>query len=625
RNLLSIFKGGLQKVRRNIIAWAIILGLVCVPSLYSWFNLAASWDPYGRTDQIKIALASDDEGYDGDAFPVSVNLGDNLVADIAVNKQYDWVITDSEDAIEGTRAGKYYAAVVVPESFSSDIMSIFSTDVHHSELIYYSNEKENAIAPKIIGKEVGEIQQSVDNTVTESILQLALNTAKDLTSTDNEKSASNLMGNLNVTVGHVKDIIGAAQGTVGSLKESAASMEALLKTMEKFSESLNEITGGGKALSEDLGKRINELVTNADSNIAALNSMISDLETLPSDSVIDDIIAKLKTIKADLENIKENLKSIKSTSDSALNNADKVAANLSKTSASARSILKSLQKTLADTQPLLNDAYNKIDAMQKQVQEATEKGDITLLKKIFQQDTSQLSSFLVSPVEVNRIPVYHMQNNGAAVLPFYTSLSLWIGALILVALMKTSLEEGRRRELDELAAAEGRSKLLPHHEYLGRYIIFACMGLVQTLIVCFGDLFYLGLRCEHPAKFVFASLFTSLVFVLFVYTLTVSFGNIGKAIAVVLLVMQVAGSGGILAVEMTPALFQKIYPLLPFRYSMTAMREAIGGTYGNTYWISLAILCAYIAFALLLGLVLRKPLIRLNEAFHRKLEDTKLM
>lgn len=377
------------------------------------------------------------------------------------------------------------------------------------------------------------------------------------------------MGNLNITVGHVKNIIGTAQGTVGSLKESTASMEALLKTMEKFSENLNEITGGGKALSADLEKKINELVSSADTDIAALDSMISDLENLPPDPIIDDIIAKLKTIKADLENIKEGLKSIKSTADTTLKDVDKVAENLSKTSADARSILKSLRKTLADTQPLLSDAYNKIDALQKQVQEATEKGDITLLKNIFQQDTAQLSTFLVSPVEVNRIPVYHMQNNGAAVLPFYTSLSLWIGALILVALMKTNLEESRRRELDNLR---------PHHEYLGRYIIFACLGLVQTLIVCFGDLFYLGLRCEHPAKFVFASLFTSLVFVLFVYTLTVSFSNIGKAIAVVLLVMQVAGSGGILAVEMTPVLFQKIYPLLPFRYSMATMREAIGGT-----------------------------------------------
>lgn len=117
--------------------------------------------------------------------------------------------------------------------------------------------------------------------------------------------------------------------------------------------------------------------------------------------------------------------------------------------------------------------------------------------------------------------------------------------------------------------------------------------------------------CES-VKFLIASLFTSLVFVLFVYTLVVSFGNIGKAIAVVLLVMQVAGSGGILAIEMIPSFFRHIAPILPFTYSMSAMRESIGGSYGNTFLMSLAVLCLYIVFALLLGLLLRKPLIRLN-------------
>ncbi|MCQ2546802.1 MAG: YhgE/Pip domain-containing protein [Clostridia bacterium] len=616
RNILAIFKGDLRKVRRNIIAWAIILGLVCVPSLYSWFNLAASWDPYGRTDQIKIAIASDDAGYDGDIFPVSVNLGDNLVAQVAANKKYDWVITDSKDAIEGTRAGDYYAAVVVPESFSADIMSVFSKNVHHSELTYYSNEKENAIAPKLIGKEVGEIQQDVDNVVTESILELALNTAENLTSPDNEKSASNLMGNLQVTVGHVKDIIANAQGTVGSLKESTRSMEALLKTMGEFSDSLNGITDGGRVLSSDLEKKINDIISKADSEITVLEALEEELKAESSDPIIDDILARIGTIKKDLSAIRKDLKSVRSSMNTSMEDTDKVAANLESTSKAARKILKSLESTLGDTGPLLANAYAKIDALQQDIQKASESGDITLLRNIFSQDTAQLSSFLVSPVEVNRIPVYHVQNNGAAVLPFYTSLSLWIGAIILVALMKTTLEEGRKKELNNLN---------PSQEYLGRYIIFACMGLVQTLIVTFGDLFYLGLQCEHPVRFVFASLFTSLVFVLFVYTLTVSFGNIGKALAVVLLVMQVAGSGGILAIEMTPAIFQKIYPLLPFRYSMSAMREAIAGAYGNTYWTSLATLCAYIAFALLLGLVLRRPLMRLNEAFHRKLEDTKLM
>lgn len=616
KNILTIFKGDLRKLRRNIIAWAIILGIVCVPSFYSWFNLAASWDPYGRTDQIKIALATDDLGYDGDAFPVSVNLGDNLVARVASTEKYDWVITDSDDAVEGTRNGTYYAAVVVPESFSADIMSIFSKNVHHSELTYYSNEKENAIAPKLIGKEVDGIQQEVAGAVTESILELALNTAESVTSPDNQKSASRLMGNLSVSMDHVKTIISNTQGTLASLSDAAASMESLLKSMEDFSAGLDQVSDNGQDLSKEMSRKLSELIKKADGDIAVLDSYIKELQDLSSDPFIDDIVGRIETVNNDIKDIKKDIKSVKSSMNRTAGDVDKAAENIADTSAAARKVLRSLQSSLDDTQPLLSDAYAKIDSLQKEVQAAADKGDITLLRNLFSQDTSDLSAFLVSPVNINRISMYHVENNGAAMMPFYTSLSLWIGAIILVALIKTTLEEERRRELDNLRLSQ---------EYLGRYLIFVCLGLTQTLIVCFGDLFYLGLQCEHPVKFVFAALFTSLVFVLFVYTLTVSFSNVGKAIAVVLLVIQVAGSGGVLAIEMTPAFFQKVYPLLPFRYSMSAMREAIAGTYGNTYWMSLLCLCAFIAFALLLGLVLRRPLIRMNEFIHERLEDTKLM
>ena len=93
----------------------------------------------------------------------------------------------------------------------------------------------------------------------------------------------------------------------------------------------------------------------------------------------------------------------------------------------------------------------------------------------------------------------------------------------------------------------------------------------------------------------------------------------------VLMVIQVAGSGGTFPIEMTPEFFQRVYLLMPFSHAMTAMREAIAGFYGNTYWIELGYLSLFMAASLLLGLVLRRPVIRMNEAFAEKLEDTRLM
>lgn len=118
---------------------------------------------------------------------------------------------------------------------------------------------------------------------------------------------------------------------------------------------------------------------------------------------------------------------------------------------------------------------------------------------------------------------------------------------------------------------------------------------------------------------------SSLVFSLLIYTLTVSFGDVGKAMAVILLVIQIAGSGGTFPIEVTPAFFQKVNPILPFTHAINAMREIVAGQYGVDYWLDLLKLLVFIPLALLLGLVLRKPLIRMNEFFEERLNSTKLM
>ena len=117
----------------------------------------------------------------------------------------------------------------------------------------------------------------------------------------------------------------------------------------------------------------------------------------------------------------------------------------------------------------------------------------------------------------------------------------------------------------------------------------------------------------------------SFVFINIIYSLATSFGDVGKAIGVLFMVIQVAGSGGTFPVQMLPAIFQKLYSFLPFVYSENAFRAAMFGTYGNDWLVSMGTLAAYLVPALLLGLVLRKPLVPVNEWMEEKLEETKLM
>ena len=200
--------------------------------------------------------------------------------------------------------------------------------------------------------------------------------------------------------------------------------------------------------------------------------------------------------------------------------------------------------------------------------------------------------------------------------PFYSTLSIWVGGIVLVAMLKVGVSE---------AAVEGLKKVKNYQMYLGRYVIFLIVGLLQSTLICLGDLFYLGIQCKHPFLFMLAGWFSSIVYVNIIYTLTVSFGDIGKAVSVILLVIQVAGSGGTFPIEVAPAFFKAVYPLLPFVHSMRAIRETIGGMYGMTYWTSLGKMSIFLILSLILGLVLRKPIIKLNDAFMEKLEDTHLI
>jgi len=227
-----------------------------------------------------------------------------------------------------------------------------------------------------------------------------------------------------------------------------------------------------------------------------------------------------------------------------------------------------------------------------------------------------IGEFLAAPVSLKTNQVYKIENYGSSMAPFYSTLSIWIGGIVLVAMLKTGVST---------KCTEGLKKVKPHQEYLGRYLIFLIVGLLQSTLICLGDLLYLGIQCKHPFLFMLAGWFSSIVYVNIIYTLTVSFGDIGKAVSVVLLVMQVAGSGGTFPIEVAPAFFKAVYPLLPFVHSMAAFRETIGGMYGMTYWTELGKLGIFLLLSLILGLLLRKPVIRMNEAFAEKLEETKIM
>lgn len=730
RNIGKIFTGDLKKIRNNTIAWIVVMGLTIVPSLYAWFNIAASWDPYGNTGNLKVAVANMDEGYRGSLFPITLNVGDQVEMNLHENNQLNWIFTDEKAAIQGVKSGKYYAAIVLPESFSRDIMSLFSKDrIQRSDILYYLNEKENAIAPKITDKGASAVQKQIDQVFAQTVTEVGLDILEGLTQildeTEGKETMENFTANLQELAGELDDsadlvdtfasivsslgrvtdssaeMLDAAVGKAGKAQKDLQQVTqtisglsgavtgtteavnlALRQTKESYQEIAKQADAAMDLLYQDMEagqKVLAELAAKVDQQVQAaekvkqslqelrdslpefagitqdaLDRMIRNLQkqidlqsTLRDDlqGAADELYRtereieqKRQTLKTEIEenylaieelqtdyeaNVETKILQLIDSFDASgeavvdlLDQLDAAAAQIDVSTGDLSDNLVKLQAALEDTSGMIRSGAKEIRRVSAKINKAVQDSDTEELDEILGTDPTEVSEFLAAPVKLNTIKYYPVENYGSAMAPFYSVLAIWVGGVVLVAMMKVNVDRKRQEELADVTPAQ---------LYLGRYILFLIIGLLQSGLICLGDLYFLEIQCEHPFYFMLAGWFTSIVFVNLLYTLTVSFGDIGKAICVVLMVIQVAGSGGTFPIEMTPTFFQKLYVLLPFTHSMAAMRECIAGFYGHVYWKELGILSLYLIASLLLGLVLRKPIIRLNDAFNEKLEETKVI
>ena len=174
RDALSVIKNDFSKLRRSVMASCLVLFLILIPLLFTWFNVLAAWDPFGNTKDLKIAVASEDEGYTSDFFPIEVNVGDQVLSQLRANEQMDWVITNAPDAIEGTKSGEYYASIILPESFSDDMLTFYANGSQPAEIVLHTNEKKNALAPTIANKGAEGLSASISETFTRTVGDVSL-------------------------------------------------------------------------------------------------------------------------------------------------------------------------------------------------------------------------------------------------------------------------------------------------------------------------------------------------------------------------------------------------------------------------------------------------------------------
>ena len=431
------------------------------------------------------------------------------------------------------------------------------------------------------------------------------------------------------------DIVKALNDLINQMNNASNASEQLAATLKPVLEHFKEedLNNGGynQALYDSLISSLNlmpELIKGATQTLETFTNWYMQSDTKPQDLLIylDNVLAQCQTSISSLNNILKTSVSgsvnqagnlFKTSISSIYNSLISASDNLTSVSTiinGADSTLTNVNITLDTMSNLINNIKNTLDKADKELDELKADGKYEIMQKLLDKDSSEYGEFFSSPVKVTTQNVYKAVNYGTAVAPFYTTLALWVGGLLLTALIKTSPDE-----LDEFKNATLTQK------YFGRYLIFWLMGQIQAIITVLGDLYLLKIYCVHPGIFMLTASIVSFAFTLLIYTLTLSFGDVGKALAVVLVVIQIAGSSGTYPIELLPSFFRNVYIYFPFPYAINAIRECISGFYRYDYFILMGQLMIFVIGTLFLGLLIRKPFMKLNHYMHHRMHDTKMM
>lgn len=680
RNILGVFKYDIKTLSRHFFAMAVAVAICLLPSLYAWLNIYSNWDPYGNTGNISIALASMDKGYVTEKGEV-VNKGQEVLDDLRESTAINWVFLDSEEeAVNGVYSGKYYAAVVIDEDFSYNMFNMLTEWTGKPSITYYENAKKNAVATKITDTAAGNVKASINEAYLEVVISTVMESANriadDITGDDPAGSLRSILEQSIVTLNacnRMMDSFGAAvagtnlpqvdtqrldeiimtineklpdgstlRQTVAEvsmkINENAEKVENALRVLENATvdtsgvAAANQVIAGSAASYEEIAKLLEEMAADAPTSDtrAYIESMASVAretsgwlyklsETEIADTAINGAVDSLKTLVKlnqsfipcldDISiQVESTFLSVADMLDDAkimLNDVHQLkqaAANVKAAGADTLSILKPAGTRVASS---LADALHKLETLNGE-------DYLKALLEILGGSPILYGEYFAQVVQTTVTPVYPIANYGSAMAPFYTVLSIWVGGVMLGAIFKAH------------ARHDGLVDPKPHELYFGRYLLFFFLSQIQTAIIITGDLFLLKIQCLHSGLLYLCGAVTSFTFSLLIYSLAVSFGDVGKAIVVVVMVLQIAGSSGTFPIELLPEIFQKIYRFFPFPYAIDAMRECICGVYGSTYVVKLGQLLIFAVVALGIGLFARRPFIGVNEFMEERLEETEM-
>ncbi|WP_165062962.1 YhgE/Pip domain-containing protein [Adlercreutzia sp. ZJ154] len=641
-NVFRVLKRDILRLLKVPPAMVVIIALLVLPSLYTWYNVRGFWDPYENTGDLRVCVVNEDAGADSELTGY-VDVGQMIVDELHNNRQLDWQFPSYDNAMDQLYSGECYAVFVIPEEFSADLLTLTTGDFKQPNIKYYVNEKIGPVSPKITDTGANTLDNTVNSAFVETVSKKAADAIDAAIDDSRDKvDAARLTASARISEAeaHIQDAISAVSELSSGAQQAKTNVDKAKAPLDTARNEINHASDALQAISDLATTLQGDYLKFSASSVPAISSAMQSaadayaeaviaLEEIPVQSPeIQDIIRRLRAsadkVQSDAAKYSDvlaneiapafgaGLGEIAGASGQAsgsvaaqkvlIAQADNILANMDST-------LESVVDALAQTQTLLSDLASNLDRVQTDVLALTSADAITSILGEQTLDAQKVAEFIGAPTQLTTEKLYPVNAYGTAMAPLFMNLTFWIGAFMLMVVL--------RQEVDD----KGIKNLTLTQRYLGRYLLFAIMVILQAVICCAG-LPHLGVEIANLPALFFAAAVASLAYLSIIYSLSVTLQHIGKGICIILVFAQIPGATGLYPIEMTSPFFQAIYPLLPFTYGISAMRESICGFYGSQYAVDIGILMLYLAVFMTIGILVRPLMSNVNRMVARQIKES---
>lgn len=447
-------------------------------------------------------------------------------------------------------------------------------------------------------------------------ISLNLETAKS-----NVENVENSIKNINTdstSADQAKAIIASANSKLSNVDTS---LNAVITFLDKINQSV-----GSKVISGMIGNLTN-IKGSIENQMKSLNLASGSIDQAGKvkQSVIDGIVGGTASVsdslnnavnnynnstKGQLQSIGSNLSNTTKTAAGLINEANGLVGKVQNVVNSASSNTQMAANTAESLQTTLNQFSGTISELAKNLG-SINNNNLDQIIAVLQGNPAIMGNFISTPFNVKQEAVFKINDYGSGMAPIYTVLALWVGALLLTSLLKTNPPH-----------FEGIEKITIRERYFGKLLTFLSICIIQAVIMALGDKYILGVQTANLPLFILAAVITIIAFCVIIFTLVALFGNFGKAIAIVLMVVQIAGTGGTYPIQVLPMFFRIVEPIMPFSYAVKLFREAIAGPIVSHVVYEIIALVTFAIVFLLLGYFLKPRLHGRLTKFEKKFEES---